>query len=741
MSGAATIPVGASAAPGERALAGLRLRLALAAFLEAQQGRLFAWAPVALGAGIAAYFALGFEPAPAWRLAALGLGLAAALLAWRLPAARAAAGLPAAALLGLALAGWHAARQPPMPDLPRGATILSGTVLRVDPLPEGRRVTLAEARLDGGAPLARQVRVRLRKEDPAEPRPGDGLVVRALVRAPAPPAYPGAWDFQRAAWFSGLAGSGFAIGPAAVQPDPEGRAPPLAGLRSTIEARVAAALPGTDGAAGGPPGSGAVRPSPEGAIAAALIAGGQSAIPPADLAAMRDSGLAHILSVSGMHIAIVMGLVFGLLRLLLAAIPPLALRLPVKAVAALAALAAGGFYMLLTGTQVPMQRSFAMAALATIALLAGRRALTFRAWALAALVVLAVEPVALLGPSFQMSFAAVLALIAGWQALRPHLAGRQRSAGLGERAALLLAGIVATSVLAGLATAPYALHHFGRVQLYGVAANALAAPLVSLVVMPAGMAAAALMPLGLEQPALTVMGWGILGMLAVARWVASWPGAAFTVAPIPAWSLALATAGLLVLCLVRGRTRLLGLPLAAGGILAGVLLARPPDLLVSADGRLVAARLEGAVHLQRLSGASALTRDAWLRHWGAAATEPFPERGEAAGGRLSCTPGACTLRHAPEANPAVVLLRGDPPAEACRAAALVVSAEPVRGRCGAAVVDRFAVWRNGAHAVWLTPAGPVVVSDRAWRGARPWVPPPPVPRGGGGPREPPAAVE
>lgn len=733
MSGAATIPVGASAAPGARRPALARLRLGLATLAEAQQGRLFAWLPVALGAGIAAYFALGVEPGPGWRLAALGLGLAASLLAWRLPAARVAAALPAAALLGVALAGWHAARQPPMPELPRGATILEGTVLRVDPLPEGRRITLGSPLLDGGAPLPRQVRIRLRKEDPAEPRPGDGLVVRALVRAPAPPAYPGAWDFQRVAWFSGLAGSGFAIGPATVRPDPEGRAPPFAGLRGTIEARVAAALPGPETA-------GPARASPEGAIAAALIAGGQSAIPPADLAAMRDSGLAHILSVSGMHIAIVMGLVFGLLRFLLAAIPPLALRLPVKALAAVAALAAGGFYMLLTGTQVPMQRSFAMAALATIALLAGRRALTFRAWALAVAVVLAIEPVALLGPSFQMSFAAVLALIAGWQALRPHLAGRQRSAGLGERAALLLLGLVATSVLAGLATAPYALHHFGRVQLYGVVANALAAPLVSVVVMPAGMAAAALMPLGLEQPALTVMGWGILGMLAVARWVAAWPGAAFTVAPIPAWSLALVTAGILLLCLLRGRTRLLGLALATGGMAAGLLLARPPDLLVSADGRLIAARLDGTVHLQRLSGASALTRDSWLRLWGAAAAERFPERGEAAAGALACTPGACLLRAAPEAPP-VVLLRGDPSAEACRVAALVVSAEPVRGRCGAAVVDRFAVWRNGAHAVWLTPAGPVVVSDRAWRGARPWVPPLPVPRGAATPREPPAAVE
>ena len=180
--------------------------------------------------------------------------------------------------------------------------------------------------------------------------------MRALVRPPVSPAYPGAWDFQRAAFFSGLGGSGFAIGRAAVEPAAEGV--PLARLRAAIEARATAALPGAAGA-----------------IAAALLTGGQSAIPAADLAAMRDSGLAHLLSVSGLHIAIVMGVSFAVLRFALAAVPPLALRVPGKPVAAVGALGVGAFYMLLTGAGVPMQRSFAMAALrrcASLLVLAGR---------------------------------------------------------------------------------------------------------------------------------------------------------------------------------------------------------------------------------------------------------------------------------------------------------------------------------------------------------------------------------
>ncbi|MFC7477074.1 ComEC/Rec2 family competence protein [Dankookia sp. GCM10030260] len=687
--------------------------------LAAERARLAPWLAVALGAGVLLYFGLPAEPPEAAIWLAPPLLALAVWTAARWPLPGWALGLVAAAALGFAAATWQAGRQPPMPDLPRGATILEARIAAVELLPDGRRLTLEAPRLDGGAPLARHVRIRLKQDDPATPQPGDLIRVRALVRGPAAPAYPGAWDFQRAAWFSGLAGNGFAIGRAEVTPG--GAAPPLlAGLRTTIEARVTTAIPGAAGA-----------------VAAALLTGGQSAIPAGDLAAMRDSGLAHLLSVSGLHIAIVMGLTFGLLRLGLALIPWLALRLPGKALAALGALGVGALYLLLTGAAVPMQRSFAMAALATLALLTGRRALSLRAWALAAAAVLLLQPAALLGASFQMSFAAVLALIAGWEWLRPRLP-RAGSGAWRRRLALAAFGVVATSVLAGAATTPFGLHHFGRLQLYGVAANALAVPLTSALVMPAGMAAAALMPFGWEDLALVPMGWGVEGILAVARWVAAWPGAALTVPPIPAWGLGACAFGMLWLCLWGARWRLLGVPLIVLGMGSGA-WQRPPDILVSADARLIGLRAGEGLALQRLSGASGLTRDSWLRLFGTAAAAGLPKTGELADGRLACTAGACTLRTGPAA-PVAVLLRGAPPAEACAGAALVVSAEPVRGRCAAQVVDRFAVWRNGAHAIWLEPGGARVLSDRAARGTRPWVPPVPVPRGTPS-QDPPAPVE
>lgn len=662
-----------------------------------------------MGAGVLAYFSLRHEPGAWTALPAPALVLLAWLVARRAPHAGWAIGLVAAAWCGFGAAVLHAGRAPPMAELPRGAVVVTGVVQDVDLLPEGRRVTLAGARFaPGEPPLDRTLRLRLRATDPARPMPGDRISVRALVREPAAPAFPGGWDFQRAAFFAGQAGSGFAIGPAEVTPG-VGEAPPLSGARSAVEARVTAAIPG-----------------PAGAVAAALLTGGQSAIPRADIAAMRDSGLAHLLSVSGLHIGIVMGASFFVVRLLIACWRWLALRVDGKAAAGVAALAAGGFYMLLTGAQVPMQRSFAMACLVTLALLVGRQAISMRSLALAAAAVLLIAPAQVLGPSFQMSFAAVMALIAGWEALKAPMQRLRGDGAAWRLGAIYAVGLLGTSVLAGFATGPVGLAHFGRLQWYGVVANALAVPLTSILVMPAGMLAVVLMPLGLEAPALAVMGWGVEGILAVAREVASWPGVAQGARAMPGWGLAAYGLGLCWLCLWRGGWRWLGVPVIAVS-LASPALQRGPDVLVSSDARLVAFLAEDTMWLERQRGASAFVRDQWLRAVGLAAATPLPEEGGQ--GPVRCADGACRFRPVPD-GPEAILLRGGQAGQHCGLAAVILSAEPLRGRCpGSQVVDRFTVWRHGAHAIWLDAAGARVVSDRDWRGTRPWVPPVPLPRG------------
>lgn len=686
--------------------------------LAAEWQRLPLWLPVALGGGILLYFSLRHEPGLSVLWWALALLSAAILLTGRRPLAAWALGMVGMAALGFGVAAWQTQRLPPVLDLPSKAVVAEGVVDAVDQLPEGVRVTLSGPRLSPDGPeLPRNIRLRLRKKDPLVPVPGDRLRVRALVREPAPPAYPGAWDFQRGAFFQGLAGSGFAIGPAERLGEPL-PASPFAQLRTAIGLRISTQIPGGAGA-----------------VSTALLTGSQSAIPEADMAAMRDSGLAHLLSVSGLHIAIVMGLAFGTVRFLLALVPWLALRCDGKTVAAPGSLVVGLGYVLLTGSQVPMLRSFAMAVLVTIGILLGRRALSLRALAVAAVAVLLMQPDAVTGPSFQMSFAAVMVLIAGNEWTGPLMARWRASKAWWRKPALMLLGLTLTSVLAGLATTPYGLHHFGRLQIYGVVANAVAIPLTSVLVMPAGMVALALMPLGLEAWALSPMGWGVAGILWVAHTVAGWPGAALAASPIPPWGLALTSLGMLWLCLWQRRWRLLGLPMMLAGSLSAAWVT-PADILVSSDARLIAFRAPGGIYLQRNSGASSLVRESWLRSWAEDEAVPIPVQGHMDDGVLDCTPSACRFQPRPDASVALLLrapkARGKeapPPVQAaqhCGDAPLLLSAEPIRGRCRATVaVDRFTVWREGPQAIWLDQDGPRIVSDRQWRGQRPWMPPPP----------------
>jgi competence protein ComEC len=675
----------------------------------AQQGRFALWLPVCMGTGTLLYFSLRAEP-PVW--AGLAVFLPAALgagLSRPWPVLRGVLLALAAGALGFGAAQWATLRAPPVEALPVKAAWMTGTVLGVETLPLGSRVLLGEARLDGAErPLARTLRIRRRAGDDRASA-GDTMRLRALLRAPSPPAYPGGWDLQRDAFFSGLGGYGFALGESQLVAagSPTGFARRIQALRDAIARRIEAALP----------------PDRAG-IAATLLTGNGSDIPAADHQAFRDSGLAHLLAVAGLHIGIVMGLVMGFVRTGLALSERAALRWPIKEIAAVAALAAGGGYMLLTGMHVPILRSFAMACLFTLALLVGRRAISLRGLAIAAVVLILAEPAQVPGVSFQMSFSAVLALIAGYEALRPHLHRLYGHGGMGRRFAVHVAGLALTSLLAGVASAPFGAYHFGRVQLYFIPSNMLAVPLTAFWVMPAGLIALALMPLHLEWLALTPMGWGIAAIVWIARTVAGWPDATLPTPPTPDWGIVVLSLGMAWLGLWRGPVRLAGIALIAVGV-ASPLLYRPPDVLVSADARLIGLRTPARLYVQDAPGAAAFTLDAWTQFL-ALPEAAMPASGSAADGAVTCGADACRLR---AAHGAALLARKQPTAEDCAAASVLVAAEPARRRCpGLPLVDRFTVWRDGAVAIWLDEAGPRIVTDRAVRGARPWVPPPPRPR-------------
>ncbi len=550
----------------------------------------------------------------------------------------------AAFALGLTSAEVATWRAPPQTLLPTHAVTLTGMVRGVDPLPEGRRLLLEAVHLDGAeAALPRLVRVRLRTGDPAVVSTGDTVCIHALLRTLASPAYHGGWDVQRDAFVSGLGGSDFALGLAQriAAADPAGLARRLQLLRERVGARFIKGIPGAAGT-----------------VAATLFIGLAGAIPPADHQAFRDSGLAHLLAVAGLHIGIVMGWTMFLTRAGLALCERSALHWPTKQIVAFVALAAGGGYVVLTGEHVPIARSFAMAMLYTLAVLPERRAISLRGLGLAGVILMLTELQEVPGVSFQMSFAAVLALISSYEVLRPRLAALHGQGGWRGKLTLHLAMLSLTSFLAGTASAPIGAYHFGRVQVYFVASNIVAVPLTAFWVMPLGLLALALMPvgLGLDRLAMLPMGWRIEAILWVARTTAALPTATLTVSHAPAWRLALAGLGMAWLGLWRSRIRLAGIAVLAVG-LASPLLARPADVLVSADGRLIAVRTTDVVFAEQGNGALRFIRDDRTDYWGADAMRPMPKVGAAADGAVVCDAAGCLLR--PRAGAvAALMVRG-----------------------------------------------------------------------------------
>jgi competence protein ComEC len=652
--------------------------------------------------GILLYFALPAEP-PGW-LGPTVLAVCVAVWLWSRGVWPLAPALVAVAALasGFSAAQLRAAGTgTAILDGRLGPVPVQGRIVEIAPLPgAGGRVLLEELIIRRLDPKQTPRRVRIRIAGPLDGlKPGDRIAVVAELLAPPPPAAPGAFDYQRQAWFEGIGAVGFAYG--AVREHVPG--PPASGwsdfwaeLRHEVTLRILAAMA-----------------EPEDAIAAALMTGHQGAIPNDVIEAMRDSGLAHLLSISGLHIGLIAAILLFGLRAGIALVPWLALRIPAKKVAAVAALAATAAYVLLAGATVPTQRAFLMTAIVMLAVLTDRSAFTMRlvAWAAAAVALL--RPEAVLGASFQMSFAAVTALIAAHEGLASRLDAPK---GAAARIARTLAGIALTSLVAGAATAPFAVYHFHRLADYGVLANMIAVPITGFWVMPLAVLAFVLMPFGLEAWALAPMGWGIDAIVWVARRVAALPGAAIPVPAMPAAALALFVLGGLWLCLWRGHWRWLGLAALPVAALLATLHA-PPDLLIASDGAVVAMRDDtGALRLSD-SRKGGIAAETWLERNGQAARLAWPGPKEGGG----CDAEGC--RAELDGRRIVFALTPSAASEECGHADLLVSARFLKpGRCrGTLLIDRGALWRAGAHALWLSEEGVRIQTVRESRGERPWV--------------------
>jgi competence protein ComEC len=695
---------------GLREPASVRIRRAA----DSERARVFLWSPVALAAGIAGYFALPFEPS-GW-LAITPL-IAAFILKSVIPRGSlgsfAATGLLLAALgFGLAKARVEAVRAPVLSKSLRGAAVV-GTIVRIEPRPpRGVRLTLRVETLaqlaDSERPEIIHVRIMTGGVDAA---PGDRVRLSATLSPPAKPAIPGGFDYARTAWFERVGAVGYSFAKPVVEARaatgtlPETWTRAVEALRQAIAARIHAALPGESGA-----------------IAAALIMGERGGITTATNDAYRSSGLFHILSISGLHMVIMAGAVFFSVRLILAAIPYLALNFEIKKWAAAAGILGTFGYLAISGGAFATVRSALMILFIFGAVLLDRPALALRNVAVSAFVILAIFPESLFDAGFQMSFAAVTGLIAAYEEVRRR-ATRKNEPHPVIRVAMFFGGIVTSTLIASAAVAPFAAYHFHQSQQYAVLANLVAIPICNIVVMPAALAALVLMPIGLEKLALVPMGLGIDAMSACANFVAKLPGAVGHIPAIPQPAFILMIMGGLWLALWQSRLRILGAGLILAGLAVAPFMPRP-DVLISRNGELVALRGPDGLLSALSARQSKYDLERWLEHDGDARSAAEVQRASA----FTCDGVGCVAR----VKGATIAVARHPAAitDDCIAARVVVMNEPKPTNCtnSGTVIDFFDVWRDGVHALYIEPdeAGGAahvrVDTVAAHRGDRPWAP-------------------
>lgn len=568
--------------------------------LSAERHRLVLWVPVFLAIGIGMYFALPNEPALGLPMRFLAGLMGLLLLTRRHFAARLACMALILVNIGFiaAYARSHSIQNPVYSGAPVMRSV-SGVIDDIQLKEEGEKLILRSVYAEDLLPeeTPQRISISLRKVYP-DLQVGNEVSMLAMLFPPPGPAMPGAYDFARAFYFQRIGAVGFS--PSVPQVVSQGAITGfgewLTDLRLSIGNRIMDQMSAQNGP-----------------VAAALMVGEQSAVSREVGDAMRDAGLYHVLSISGLHLSLAAGLIYFTVRLLLALWPVLAMRVPAKKIAAAAGLLGAFAYLMLAGYPVPAIRSFVMVACVMVAVLLDRRGISLYSLAWAAVIILLWQPESLLGASFELSFAATAAILAFYERFS-HLVF-DSSAGVVRKAWLYFAGLMFTSLVATLATTPLVVYHFNRFTLWGIAANMLMIPLASFWIMPMAVLAFLLMPLGMEAWPLAGLDWGIGLMIEGSKWVASFPYAAFAL-PSPSFGgMLLCVFGGLWLCIWQRRWRLLGvLPVVAG--LATMGFFKPYDLLVSSDAKRVALRLDNGQFLFLRGRTDSFDAELWLRAHG-----------------------------------------------------------------------------------------------------------------------------
>lgn len=674
-------------------------------WLGGLSGMLFPWVPVFLAMGIALWFGLPVEPSSGLRII-IGLGMLAAFaLAWFGP------GLlhpPAVALALIALGFLAAGVRAHLVSAPvlgfRYYGPIEGRVIEVDRSgSDALRITLDRVVLNNVAPdrLPAKVRVSLHgAQRYHHPQPGQVVQVTGHLAPSEGPVEPGGFDFRRMAWFMQLGAVGYSRNPLLLLSEPEPQEQWINRIRSWLSAGIRARIPGDAGA-----------------FASGVMTGDRSGLSLDAVEDLRASSLAHILAISGMNLAFLIGFVFALFRTGVALIPPLALRVDARKISAAISLVVAWFYLMLSGSNIATERAFLMVCVMLGAMLLDRRALSLRSVALAGVILLLLRPESLYDAGFQMSFAATVALIAGFRAVEGGILRRRI-----PRWCAPLFTLVLSSLIGGIATGPFGAAHFNRIADFGFLANLLTVPVMGAVIMPAGAVAALAAPFGLADLPLWVMGLGCSWILYIADLVAGWDGSVtFVPAPGP-WVLPVMTLGGVMLVLARNRMRLAGLGVICLSFVLWTQASRPA-FLIAPEAQLVGISGPEGRALSAPRGAGFAARN-WLEKDGDSAVQAV----------AAARPGFEGPENARRFQFGAwrgVHLRGSkaPQAlqQACADADLVIIAARLRDRpAGCVVIDQSLMAATGSLSLRLEGekliATPARQSERPWLGPRRGVP-------------------
>lgn len=684
------------------------------AICYAERARWILWLPVFVGVGIGIYFGLENEPSLLPLMLAVVAGVIFTWIAYKKQkiAVTIVLGIGLCILLGMALATWRTQSiAAPILHKTLYPQIITGVVAEITTRPDSTRLTLALPHIEdlSAAETPKYVTVSLRQHVDSSVGLGDTVRMRAGFFPPPMPGFPGGYAFNRYFFFKQIGAMGYALGK--TQPEILQKAEDVSGFGGWV-ARQRQAIATWLMEKMGPR---------EGSVAAALMVGEAKAIPEDIYEAMRQSGLVHVLSISGMHLTLAATIMFFSVRLLLACIPAFSLRYDGKKVAAVVALVGTFMYLLLAGSPISAQRSFVMVALVLGAVMLSRTVTPMRSLCLAAAIILVVTPESLLNPGFQLSFAATMAILAyyeHWMEKSDKIPPEEWSWQRKQRR--FWGGIIATSAVATLATTPFVLYHFDGLPLYSIFANLLVTPLVSFWIMPLVVLVLALLPFGIAGFFLPLLKGGIYLMIQVAKWVFMLPYAVINLPPLSTIMLVVITLGGLWLCLWQTRWRYCGLVTIAIGC-ASLFFYQPPDMVISADGKKIAVRTAPEAVVMLHGQRSGFMQDGWLRFL---RVEELHSQKQANGTALQCDDLGCIYHW--NGKEIAFSHHRSTLAEDCLHSDMVVTPEwssyhDTRGICGQAqLFDRSWLAKVQGAAFWITPDGIRYHTVRETLGNRPW---------------------